>query len=147
MVGGWETLGLAAIVGGGFGVDEEAVDLRAVELEGVFELGDDLVDAGHGEIVRQSAMAVDLDTVGAVVVGAGDEDLVDVENLGEGGGDAAEADFELAVAVVRGGALDGGWLAFDVGEDGGDLGDVAADVGLELGDEGVGGGEGQDRKS
>ena len=72
---------------------------------------------------------------------AGDEDFVDVEDLGEGLGDAAEADFELAVAFERGWALDGGGLAFDVGEDGGDLGDLAADLGLELGDEGVGGGE------
>jgi hypothetical protein len=142
MVSGWDRPGLAAVVRGGFGVNEEAVDLGAVKFEGIFELGDDLVDAGHGEIVRQSAMAVDLDTVGAVVVGAGDEDLVNVEDLGEGGGDAAEADFELAVAVVRGGPLDGGRFAFDVGEDGGDLGDVAADVRFKLRDEGVGCGEG-----
>ena len=33
-------------------------------------------------------------------------------------------------------------FAFDVSEDGGDLGDVAAHLGLELGDEGVGGAEG-----
>ncbi len=41
----------AAVVGGGLGVDEEAGDLGAVEFEGVFEGGDDLVDSGHGEIV------------------------------------------------------------------------------------------------
>ena len=67
---------------------------------------------------------------------------MDVEDLGEGLGGAAEADFELAVAFEGGGALDGGGLAFDVGEDGGDLGDLAADLGLELGDEVVGGAEG-----
>ena len=55
---------------------------------------------------------------------------------------AAEADFELAVAFERGGALDGGGFAFDVGEDGGDLGDLAAHLGFELGDEVVGGAEG-----
>ncbi len=43
-------------------------------------------------------MAVDLDAVGSVVVGAGDQVFVDVEDLGEGCGGAAEADFELAVA-------------------------------------------------
>ena len=79
-------------------MDEEAADLGGVEFEGAFEGGDDLVDAGHGEVVGQGAVAVDLDAVGAVGVDAGDEDLVDVEDLGEGGGGAAEADFELAVA-------------------------------------------------
>jgi hypothetical protein len=43
-MGGWS----AAVVGGGFGVDEEAADLGGVEFEGAFEGGDDLVDAGHG---------------------------------------------------------------------------------------------------
>jgi alcohol dehydrogenase class IV len=75
-------------------------------------------------------VAVDLDAVGAVVVGAGDEDFVDVEDLREGLRAAAETDFKLAVAFGGGGALDGGGLAFDVGEDGGDLGDLAAYVGL-----------------
>ncbi len=32
---------------------------------------------------------------------AGDEDFVDVEDIGKGGGGAAEADFELAVALER----------------------------------------------
>jgi len=93
-VAGW----LAAVVGGGFGMDEEAADLGAVEFEGVFEFGDDLVDTGHGEIVGEGAVAVDVDAIGSVVVGAGDEDFVDVEDLGEGLGGAAQADFELAVA-------------------------------------------------
>src|ERR1700733_1545909 len=135
------SLRLAAGVGGGLGVDEEGGDLGAVEFEGVLQRGDDLVDAGHGEIVGQGAVTVDLDAVGSVVVAAGDEDFVDVEDLGEGLGGAAEADFELAVALERGGTLDGGGLAFDVGEDGGDLGDLAADVGFELRYESVGGGE------
>jgi len=93
---------LAAVVGGGFGVDEEAADFGAVELEGVFEFGDDLVYAGHGEVVGEGAVAVDLDAIdaaiGSVVVGASDKDFVDVEDFGEGLGGAAEADFELAVA-------------------------------------------------
>ena len=91
---GW----LAAVVGGGFGVDEKAADFGAIEFEGVFELGNDLVDSRHGEIVGKGAVAVDLNAVGPIVVGAGDEDFVDVENLGEGSGGAAEADLELAVA-------------------------------------------------
>ena len=58
-------------------------------------------------------MAGDLDAVAGVIAGvvagraagAGDEDFVDVEDLGEGLGYAAEADFELAVA------FEGGWAA------------------------------------
>jgi hypothetical protein len=134
--------GLAAIVGGGFGVDQEAADLGGVEFEGAFEGGDDLVDLGHGEVVGQGAVTVDLDAVGSIVVGAGDEDLVDVEDFAEGRGGAAEADFELTVAFEGLGALDGGGLALNVSEDGGNLGDLAAHLGLELGDEGVGGAEG-----
>ena len=105
-------------------MDEKTADFGGVELEGVFEGGDDLVDAGHGEIVGESAVAVDLDAV----VYASDEDFVDVEDLGEGLSGATETDFELAVAFEGDGTLDGGGFAFDVSEDGGDLGDVAADV-------------------
>ncbi len=36
-------------------------------------------------------------------MGAGDEDLVDVEDLRKGQGGAAEADFELAVALEEAG--------------------------------------------
>jgi len=93
-VAGW----LTAVVGGGVGMDEKAADLGAIDLEGVFEFGDDLVDAGHWEIVGKGAVAIDMDAVGSVAVAAGDEDLVDVEDLGEGLGGAAEADFELPIA-------------------------------------------------
>ena len=119
-------------------MNEEAADLGGVEFEGVFERGDDLVDPGHGEVVGQGAVAVDLDAVGAIVVGASDEDLVDVEDLGEGLGGTAEANFELAVAFERDGTLDGGGFALDVSEDGCDFGDVAADIGLKPGDQVVG---------
>ena len=67
---------------------------------------------------------------------------MDVEDLGEGLGNAAKADFKEAVAFERGGALDGGWLGLDVGEDGGNLGDLAAHLGLELSDQRVGFAEG-----
>jgi hypothetical protein len=76
---------LAAVVGGGFGVDEETADFGAVEFEGAFEGGDDVVNLGHGEVVGEGAVAVDLDAV----VDAGDEDVVDVEDLGKGLGSAA----------------------------------------------------------
>ena len=69
---------------------------------------------------------------------AGDEDLVDVEYLGKCGGGTAKADFELAVAFERCWPLDGGGLALDVGEDGGDGGNLAAHVGFEPGGKSVG---------
>ena len=94
-------------------MDEEAAYFGVFEFEGAFEGGDDLVDFGHGEAVGQGAVAVDLNAV----VDSGDEDLVDIENLGEGAGDAAEADFELTVAFEGRRALDGGGFALDVSED------------------------------
>ena len=48
-------------------MDEEAADFGAIEFEGVFEFGDDLVDAGHGEIVGEGAVAVDLDALDALL--------------------------------------------------------------------------------
>ncbi len=51
---------LAAVVGGGFGMDEEAADLGGLEFKSAFEGGDDLVDLGHGEVVGEGAVAVDL---------------------------------------------------------------------------------------
>ena len=137
-------LGLAAVVGGGFGVDEEAGDLGGFALELAFELGDELVDARHGEVVGEGAVAGDLDE-GLLGVGAGhagDADVVDVDQARDGGGRVAEAELEGAVAIEGGGSLDSGGFALDVGEDGADLGDVAANVGLEVSDEVVGFAEG-----
>ena len=131
----------AAVVGGGFRVDEEAADFRGCELIGVFEGGDDLVDAGHGELVRQGAVTVHLD---AVVV-AGDVNVMDVEDFGEGGGYATECGFELVGVgfVLFEWLLDGGGFGFDVGEDGGDVGDFSLDGGFQMIDEVVRGREGQ----
>ena len=64
-------------------MDEDSGDLGVVEPELAFELGDDVVDAGHGEIVGQGDVAVDLDAVGGAAVAAGDGDLVDVVDFGE----------------------------------------------------------------
>jgi hypothetical protein len=48
-------------------VDEQAVDLGGVEFEGAFQRGDDGVDADHGEVVGQSAVAGDLGVLGVMV--------------------------------------------------------------------------------
>ena len=59
----WGRFESAAVVRGGFGMDEETADFGSIEFEGVFEGGDDLVNARHWEGVGQGAVAVDLDTV------------------------------------------------------------------------------------
>ena len=59
----------APVVGGGFGMDEEAVDFGGDQLEGAFECGYDGVDARHWEVVGEGAVAAYLDVVGDVVVG------------------------------------------------------------------------------
>jgi hypothetical protein len=84
-------------------VDEQAIDLGRFQFEGSFERRDDGVDARHRQIVGQRAVAGDLDVILARIGGAcgsaGDEDFVDIENLREAGGDAAQAQFEVAVDV------------------------------------------------
>ena len=114
----------AAVVGGGFWVDEEAGDLWGFKLEGVLQGGDGLVDLGHGEGVREGAVAVDLD---AVMV-AGDVDVMDVEDIREGAGNLAEGLLEKPVTLDSFWPLDGGRFGLDVGEDGGDAGDFPADI-------------------
>lgn len=120
----------AAVVGGGFGMDEEPAYFGGVQFEGAFEGGDDGVDLRHGKVVGERAVAVDLDAV----ANTSDEDLVDVENLREGGGGTAEAELKLAIAFEGYRSLDGGGFALDMGEDGGDLGNLATHLGLELSD-------------
>src|SRR6185437_7728395 len=128
----------AAGIGGRFGMNQQAADLGSVEFEGAFQCGDDGMDLSHGQIVRQGAVAAYLDAIGSVAMGAGYEDLVDVENLRKGRGSAAEADFELAVTFDRCRPLNSGGLALDVGNDGRDSGDFAAHLGFEPGSQGVG---------
>ena len=150
-------------------MDEKADDFRRIGFEGGFEGSDGGVDVRHGEVVRKGAVAGYLDAFNFGALGwgdrfdtgfcagdqgfevfgglgdggrkAGDEDIVDVEDAGDGCGNAPEAKFDLPVAIESGGLLDGRGLTFDMGEDALDLGDVAADVGLELGDKIVGGAE------
>ena len=80
------------------------------------------MDLGHGEVVRKRAVASDFE----LFVMAGDEDVVNVEDLGEGLGNAAEGLGEAAglgfVARELGRLLDGSGLGLDVGEDGGEAG-------------------------
>src|SRR6185437_5983456 len=125
-------------IGGRFGMNQQAADLGSVEFEGAFQCGDDGMDLSHGQIIGQGAVAAYLDAIGSVAMGAGYEDLVGVENLRKGRGSAAEADFELAVTFDRCRPLNGGGLAFDVGNDSRDSGDFAAHLGFEPGSQGVG---------
>lgn len=92
------------------------------------------MDAGHGQFVGQGAVAVNLD---AVVV-TGDLDVVDVRDFRKGGGDLAESGAQsdgLPVLLEGGRTFYGGGLGFDVGEDRGDVRDLAADLGFEARDD------------
>ena len=113
-------------------MDQEAGDGGRGELIGVFERGNDLVDTPHGKLVRQGAVAVDLDTV----VMAGHPDVVDVQDLRKLCRYLAQRMDEEArlLAVTRQGfgLLDGGGFRLDVGEDGGDRWDFVADIGFEV---------------
>ena len=60
-------------------MDGHAVHFRALQFEAVLEGGDDLVDAQHGQLVRQSAMAGERN----VIDGAADGELVDILDLRE----------------------------------------------------------------
>jgi hypothetical protein len=122
--------GLATVVGGGFGVDEDAGYLGVVEAEFAFEVGDDGVNGLHGHVVGEGDVAVDLDGVGGAAVAAGEGDFVDVEDVGEVAGGGAELAFQILAGVYLGGDGDGGGFAFNVGEECGDAGDFAAHVGF-----------------
>lgn len=124
--------GSAAVVGCGFGVDEQARDVRGGELVGVFQGRDDLVNSTHGEAVGERTVAVDLD---AVVVG-GHFDIVDVEDLGELAGGGAQLLFQktsMFAGFLERGGLNGSRLGLDVGENRIDGGDFAAYVGFKPG--------------
>ena len=129
--------GLAAVVGGGLRMDEQASNLRGVALELGLEAGDEFMDARHGEIVRKGAMTGDLDEISMVVRAARAryEDVVDVEDAGDRAGEAPQPNFKLAVAFERGRLRNGGGLTLDVGKDGPDLRNIFMDVCFELGDE------------
>jgi hypothetical protein len=59
-------------------VDEDARDLWVAEAKLAFKLGDDLMDARHGQLIRKGAVAVDLHAIGCAAVAAGNGDFVDV---------------------------------------------------------------------
>ena len=124
----------AKIVGYRFGVDEDALNFRADELETVFELGDDDVHVVQIHAIGQGAVAGNSGVLGAVT----DDDVVHVDDFMQLGGGAEQAQFD-AVVGFNAGHFDGGWLTLDVGEDGVDLRDGAEDLGFERGDEIVGG--------
>ena len=98
------------------------------------------MDARHGQVVGQGAVAVDLD---AVVVRRRGARVMVMSWMSRISGKlrATSRSWLRALWLSRsscGGLDDGGGLGFDVGEDGGDLGDFAAHVGFERGDDVVG---------
>ena len=78
----------------GSGWIQDAVDFGGFEFELVFEAGDDVVDVLHLESVGEGAVAGDVEAV----ADASDDDVVDVEDLGEAFGRVAEVGLDLAIA-------------------------------------------------
>ncbi len=113
-------------------MNRHPVDFGALQLEAVFERRDDFVDALHGQLVGQGAVAGDED----VVAGAADGDLMHIHNLGE-----ERAALRSACSILRSsstsllGLLDGGRFALDMGQDRIDLRRLAQDLRLHGGDE------------
>jgi len=108
------------------------MDLGMGQLDGGFKCRHDVVDLVHAEVVWQGAVAGDLD----MIADARDGYVVNIVNRGEALADLAEAGFEGAVVAVwvgRVGDLSG--FALDVGEDGGNFGDLLEHLVLERGDE------------
>ena len=48
----------AAVVGGGLGVDEQAIDLGGLEFECAFERGNDGVNARHRQVIEECSAKV-----------------------------------------------------------------------------------------
>ena len=113
----------------GFGVDQNAEEFGGVLFEADFERGLDVVDAGEGHVVADGDVAGDV----KASANALEHELVRVNNFGGFGSDGAEAAFERGILNDLLARLDGGRLAFDVGEDGGDLGDFGTDLVFESG--------------
>ena len=63
-------------------MDQDAADRGVGGAEVAFQFGDDGVDALHGEVVGEGAVAADVDAVVVVGVGAGHDDVVDVDEIG-----------------------------------------------------------------
>ena len=145
-------------------MDEQADDFGRVGFEGGLERGDGGVNVGHRQIVRQGAVAGDLDALDrrlqtSALPGrvseraramrasrflpdsemAGGRRVTKTSWMSRTPGIVAatwrKRRLDPAVAIERGGLLDGCGLTLDMGKDGGDFGHVAADVRLQLRDE------------
>src|SRR6185437_15431445 len=73
---------LSAIVGGRLWMNEHSRNLRMLQSELVFEVGDDGVDTAHRKIVRKRAVTIHLNSVRGAGVPARDRNLMNVEDLG-----------------------------------------------------------------
>ena len=111
-------------------MNQHAEQFRGVLLETNFEFGLDVVHAGQRKIVRQRAMARNVDAAADAL----DHEIVHVENFGKLRGDGFQPMLEFGVADDFFGLFDGRGLALDVGEDVGNFRHVAAHVGFEFGD-------------
>ena len=120
-------------------MNQDAVDIWAAGLEAVFEERDDLVHALHWQLVGEGAVAGERN----FLTDAADVDFMDVDDFGQGAGGGAKQILHVAIVGDSGGVLDSGGFILDMGEDGTNLGEFAADLVFNAADEFVGIDEGQ----
>src|SRR5450631_4041559 len=111
-------------------MDEDAEQIGGFLFEVSFQFGGNIVYTGEWHFVRKSAMAGNIEAP----ANAFDLNIVHVKNLGEGAGNCLQAFFQGSVAHHLVAALNGGRLALDVGEDGGNFRHVVAHLRFQLGD-------------
>ena len=112
-------------------MNQNTVDFRASQFEAVFERGDDCMDFVHGQLIRQGAMAGDLQ----VVRDAADIDIVDVNDGRQFGRGRAQLLFHAAIALQTGRLFDGRRLTFDVRQHREYFGNIFTDLALDIADE------------
>ncbi len=99
---------------------------RLLEMD--FQFGLDIVDASQRQIVREGAMAGDVKAASHFL----DLDVVGINDFWKLPGRRLEVALEAGVAEHLVAGFDGGRLAFDMGEDVGDFGHVAAHISFEF---------------
>src|ERR1035437_7145625 len=109
-------------------MDGYSLHFWTLELESIFKRRDYEVHLLHGQIVGQRAMERKIDMLG----GAPYCDFMHVHNLGKEVGRGAEGVFDLTILLNHlFGLLDGGRLAFDVGQHRVDLRSYTQDFSFE----------------
>src|SRR5579859_4105467 len=124
------TKSLTAVIGEWFGMDQNLEQFRGFLFEADFERRRDVMDAGERQIVGHGAVAGHID----FVAHAFDLHVMQVEDFRKFTHYGPQLLLQHRVALHAAAGLDGGRLAFNVGEYGGDFRNLTAHLGLNLRD-------------